>query len=62
MGKSLPVNAGDIRGSGSITGQEDPLEAWQRTPVFLCGESHGQRSLMDYSSWNGKEVDTAEVT
>ena len=26
MGKSLPVNAGDIRGSGSITGQEDPLE------------------------------------
>ena len=24
--KSLPVNAGDIRGAGSITGQEDPLE------------------------------------
>ena len=32
-------------------GQEDPSEegAWQRTPVFLPGESHGQRSLADYS-------------
>ena len=26
-------------------GQEDPLRrAWQPTPVFLPGESHGQRS------------------
>ena len=24
---------------------------WQRTPVFLPGESHGQRSLTDYSPW-----------
>ena len=33
-------------------GQEDPLEegAWQPTPVFLPGESHGQRSLEGYSS------------
>ena len=33
-------------------GQEDPLEegAWQPTPVFLPGESHGQRSLAGYSS------------
>ena len=22
--------------------------AWQPTPVFLLGESHGQRSLLDY--------------
>ena len=30
-------------------GREDPLEerAWQPTPVFLPGESHGQRSLTD---------------
>ena len=28
-------------------GQEDPLEeAWQPTPVFLPGESQGQRSLV----------------
>ena len=25
---------------------------WQPTPVFLPGESHGQRSLEGYSSWN----------
>ena len=23
--------------------------------VFLPGKSHGQRSLMDYSPWDGKE-------
>ena len=31
---------------------------WQPTPVFLLGESHGQRSLVGYSSWGHKELDT----
>ena len=36
-------------------GQEDPLEeTGQPTPVFLPGESHGQRSLVGYPS-NQKE-------
>ena len=40
-------NAGD---SGLIPGWEDPLEkGMTTTPVFLPGEAHGQRSLMDYS-------------
>ena len=31
-------------------GWEDALEeAWQPTPIFLPGESHGQRSLVGYS-------------
>ena len=31
-------------------GQEDPWRSeWQPTPVFLPGEIHGQRSLVDYS-------------
>ena len=34
--------------------------AWQPTPVFLPGESHGQRSLVGYSPWGGKELDMAE--
>ena len=34
--------------------------AWQPTPVFLPGKSHGQRSLEDYSSWAHKESDTTE--
>ena len=42
-------------------GQEDPLEKeWQLVPVFLPRESHGQRSLVDWSSWGGKELDTTE--
>ena len=36
--------------------------AWQPTPVFLPGESHGQRSLACYSLWGHKESDTTEVT
>ena len=37
---------------------EDPLEKeMQPTPVFLPGESHGQRSLVGYSPWGHKESD-----
>ena len=33
-----------------MPGWEYPLEeAWKPTPVFLPGESHGQRSLAGYS-------------
>ena len=44
-------------------GQEGPLEEGMVThsSIFL-GESHGQRSLVDYSPWGCKELDTAEVT
>ena len=44
-------------------GQEDPLEeVWQPTPVFLPGESHGQRSLEGYSPCGSKESNTTEAT
>ena len=36
--------------------------AWQPTPVFLPGESHGQRSLVGYSPQGRKESDMTEVT
>ena len=41
---------------------EDPSwrSKWQPTPVFLPGKSCGQRSLMDYSTWGRKELDTTE--
>ena len=35
---------------------------WQPTPVFLPGESHGQRSLAGYCPWGDKELDTTEAT
>ena len=34
--------------------------AWQPTPVFLPGESHGQRSLAGYSLWDHNKSDTTE--
>ena len=35
--------------------------AWQSIPVFLPGESQGQRSLVDYSPQGHKELDMTEV-
>ena len=47
MVKNPSANAGDIRDSGSIpwAGKIPSRRAWQPTPVFLPGESQGQRSL-----------------
>ena len=42
-------------------GQEDPSEEEiTTTPVFLPGESQGQRSLVGYSPKDGKESDTTQ--
>ena len=42
-------------------GREDPLRRkWQPTPVFLPGESHGQRSLVGYSPRGRKESGMTE--
>ena len=48
--KNLPASAGD---TGDTThpwvGKIPWRRAWQPTPVFLPGESHGQRWLVGYS-------------
>ena len=42
-------------------GWEDPLEKEMAThSTFLPGESHGQRSMVDYSPWGHKESDMTE--
>ena len=42
-------------------GWEDPLKnEMAPTPVFLPGESHGQKSLMAYSPKGQKKLDLAE--
>ena len=33
---------------------------WLPTPIFLPGEFHGQKSLVGYSPWCHKELDTTE--
>ena len=45
-GKESACNAEDPVWS---VGGEDPLEKEMATPIFLPGESHGQRSLEGYS-------------
>ena len=41
--------------------QEDLLEkGGQPIPVFLPGESHGQRSLVGYNPWCRNESDTTD--
>ena len=48
--KNLPANAGDIRERfNPWVGKIPWRRAWQPTPIFLPGESHGQRSLAGYS-------------
>ena len=62
--KNPPANAGDLRGGFLIPGSgPDPLEeAQQPTPVFLSGESHGQRSLKGYSPKSSKKSETTRLT
>ena len=45
-------------------GREDSPEGntWQLIPVFLPGESHGQRSLVGCGLYGPKELDTTEAT
>ena len=62
MVKNMPASAGDM---ASIAGLGRFLwrRPWQPTPVFLPGESYGQRSLAGYSPWSHKESDTtAQLT
>ena len=42
------------------TGKSPWSRKWQPTPVFLPGESLGQKSLVGCSPWCCKELDTTE--
>ena len=54
---AIRVNAGDVRDCGfnPWVGTIPWRRAWKPTPVFLPGESHGQRSLVGYSPYRPKE-------
>ena len=64
MVKNPPANAGDLQDTGTIPESGTSLggRSWQHTPVFLPGESHGQRSLVGYNPWGHKESDMTEAT
>ena len=56
--KNLPANAGNTgdRGFNPWVGKSPWRKKWQPIPVLLPGKSHGQRSLVDCSSWGHKRV------
>ena len=62
--KNQPTNAGNVKRQEfyAWVGKISWRRAWQPIPVFLPGESHGQRSLVGGSPWGHKESDTTEVT
>ena len=51
------LGCSDVSGSLKSNGLEPWRRAQQPTPVFLPGESQGQRSLAGYSPWGRKESD-----
>ena len=57
-GKEFACNVRDFQGHGfnPWVGKMSWRRKWQPIPVFLSGESHGQRSLVDYSPWDLKRV------
>ena len=62
--KNPPANVRDIKDVGSIPGVgRSPGGGHGNSLQYSCLENtHGQRSLVDYSPWGCKESDTTEVT
>ena len=61
--KNSLANAGNVRHRfDHWIGKISWKTAWQPTPAFLPGDSHGQRSLVGFSPQGGKESDTTEMT
>ena len=57
-GKASAYNIGDL---DSIPGVgKSPKREWLPTPLFLPGEFHGHRSLINYSPWSCKELEMTE--
>ena len=57
--KESACSTGDP-GSIPESGRSPGRRKWLSTPIFLPGESHGQRSLVGYSPWGHKELDMTE--
>ena len=54
--KEMAGDTGSIPGSGRSPGEENS----NPIPVFCLGWSHGQRSLVGFSPWGHKELDTTK--
>ena len=59
--KNPPASAGERHGLDAWLGKIPWRRKWQPTPVFLSGESHGQRSLVGYSPQGHKRTGHASA-
>ena len=57
-GSDVPFS--DDSGFNPWVGKTPWKRAWKPIPIFLPGESLGQRSLAGYSPWHPKELDMTE--
>ena len=61
--KYLTAKAGEVRCRFNSWVVKIPWKkAWQSTPVFLPGESQGQRNQAGYNPWGHNESDMTEET
>ena len=60
MVKNPLANVGDARDTGLMPGLRRAPGVGNGTHSSIVGESHGQRSLAGYSSWNRKESNMTE--
>ena len=60
MQETQETQAGDQRDTGSIPGQEDPLQVELATHSSILAWKIPQRRLAGYSPWGRKESDTTE--
>ena len=60
--KNPPASAGDTRDLGSIPGLGRSPGVGNGNPLqcYCLENPHGQRSLVSYSPWGRKELDTTE--
>ena len=60
--RSVEINQNNQKSNCAYGGliQLTQRRQWHPTPVLLPGRSHGQRSLVDYSPRDCKELDTTE--
>ena len=64
MVKNPPANAGDAGNVGSIARSRRSPEGGNGNPLqyFCLKNSYGQGSLVGYSPWGDKELNTTEAT
>ena len=62
--KNPPANAGDYKRHmfDPWVGTVPWSKKWHPTPVYLPGESHGQKRLAGYSPWGCTESDMTEMS